>query len=62
MAAYDAGKAAMISLTRSLATEWSARGINVNAVCPGGVDTAMLAQVAEWLAPRVGTAADETGQ
>lgn len=59
MAAYNASKAAVISLTRSLATEWSAHGINVNAVCPGGVDTPMLAQVAEWLAPRVGTAADE---
>lgn len=59
MAAYNASKAAVISLTRSLAMEWSAHGINVNAVCPGGVDTPMLAGVAEWLAPRLGTAADE---
>jgi meso-butanediol dehydrogenase/(S,S)-butanediol dehydrogenase/diacetyl reductase len=59
MAAYNASKAAVISLTRSLAMEWSADGINVNAVCPGGVDTPMLAQVAEWLSPRLGTPADE---
>lgn len=59
MAAYNASKAAVISLTRSLATEWAADGINVNAVCPGGVDTPMLAQVAEWLSPRLGAPADE---
>lgn len=54
MAAYNAAKAAVISLTRSLAMEWAEHGINVNAVCPGGVDTPMLAGVAEWLEPRVG--------
>ncbi|WP_138732155.1 SDR family NAD(P)-dependent oxidoreductase [Modestobacter excelsi] len=59
MAAYNASKAAVIGLTRSLAMEWAADGINVNAVCPGGVDTPMLTQVAEWLSPRLGTPADE---
>ena len=49
----------MIGLTRSLAMEWAADGINVNAVCPGGVDTPMLAGVAEWLSPRTGAAAEE---
>jgi NAD(P)-dependent dehydrogenase (short-subunit alcohol dehydrogenase family) len=58
MAVYNASKAAVISLTRSLAAEWADRGINVNAVCPGGVDTPMLRGVAEWLAPRLGVAAD----
>lgn len=53
MAAYNASKAAVINLTRSLALEWAQDGINVNAVCPGGVDTPMLAGVAEWLAPRL---------
>ncbi|CAN5800387.1 SDR family NAD(P)-dependent oxidoreductase [soil metagenome] len=53
MAAYNASKAAVINLTRSLALEWAADGVNVNAVCPGGVDTPMLAAVADWLAPRL---------
>lgn len=59
MAGYNASKAAVINLTRSLATEWAADGINVNAVCPGGVDTPMLAAVARWLQPRLDTLADE---
>ena len=57
MAVYNATKAAVISLTRSLAAEWAERGINVNAVCPGGVATPMLMGVAEWLAPRLGLSA-----
>ncbi len=59
MAAYNASKAAVISLTRSLSREWAADGINVNAVCPGGVDTLMLTAVAEWLEPRTGVSAVE---
>lgn len=59
MAGYNASKAAVINLTRSLALEWAAEGINVNAVCPGGVDTPMLAGVAEWLSPRLDIPADE---
>lgn len=53
MAAYNASKAAIINLTRSLSLEWAPDDINVNAVCPGGVDTPMLAGVAEWLSPRL---------
>ena len=59
MAGYNASKAAVINMTRSLALEWAADGINVNAVCPGGVDTPMLAGVAEWLSPRIDVPADE---
>lgn len=59
MAAYNASKAAVVSLTRSLSREWASSKINVNAVCPGGVDTPMLAGVARWLEPRIGVAADE---
>ena len=58
MAAYNASKAAVIGLTRSLSMEWAEHRINVNAVCPGGVDTPMLRGVAEWLSPRLDIPAD----
>jgi NAD(P)-dependent dehydrogenase (short-subunit alcohol dehydrogenase family) len=35
VAAYAASKAAMVSLTRSLAVEWSKNGVLVNAIAPG---------------------------
>lgn len=35
VAAYSASKAALLSLTRSLAQEWAACGVNVNAIAPG---------------------------
>lgn len=39
LAAYCAAKAAVLALTRVLAYELAASGIQVNAVCPGQVDT-----------------------
>lgn len=41
VAAYSASKAAVASLTKSLAVEWSARGVNVNAIAPGVFRTAL---------------------
>ena len=39
--AYSASKAAVVSLTRMAALELGSRGIRVNAVCPGYIDTAL---------------------
>jgi NAD(P)-dependent dehydrogenase (short-subunit alcohol dehydrogenase family) len=41
VAAYSASKAAVASLTKSLAVEWSPRGVNVNAIAPGVFRTAL---------------------
>ena len=59
MAGYNASKAAVINLTRSLSTELSEHDINVNAICPGGVHTPMLKEVAEVVGKRIGEPADE---
>lgn len=40
-ASYDASKAAVIALTRSLATEWGRYNVNVNAIAPGPFRTQM---------------------
>lgn len=40
---YNAAKAAVVSITRTLALEWAARGVRVNAIAPGWIDTPMNA-------------------
>lgn len=42
-AAYSASKGALLQTTKSLACEWARFGINVNCVCPGFVDTPLIA-------------------
>jgi NAD(P)-dependent dehydrogenase (short-subunit alcohol dehydrogenase family) len=41
-AAYAASKGGVVALSRALAAELGPRGIRVNCVCPGGVDTPMV--------------------
>ncbi len=41
--AYNASKAAVISMTKTLAVEWAKTGVTVNAVAPGPTDTDLMA-------------------
>jgi NAD(P)-dependent dehydrogenase (short-subunit alcohol dehydrogenase family) len=41
--AYTASKGGVVALTRVLAIDWGPKGIRVNCICPGGVDTPMIA-------------------
>jgi NAD(P)-dependent dehydrogenase (short-subunit alcohol dehydrogenase family) len=49
-AVYSASKAAVLSLTRTFAHAWASRGVRVNAVCPGVVETPMNDVVLEGIA------------
>jgi len=45
--AYAASKTALVGLTKSLAREVGAKGITVNAICPGLLDTEMTSHLTE---------------
>jgi NAD(P)-dependent dehydrogenase (short-subunit alcohol dehydrogenase family) len=44
---YSVSKAAVVMMAKALAVEWARKGINVNAICPGYVETEINA---DWLA------------
>lgn len=52
-AAYIVSKHAVIGLTRAMASEMAEHGINVNAICPGLVDTDMFDGLLDDLAGRM---------
>ncbi|HLK11280.1 MAG TPA: glucose 1-dehydrogenase [Candidatus Binatia bacterium] len=47
-APYCTAKAAVINLTRTVAIEYGRRGIRANCVCPGAVDTPLLALLEQF--------------
>jgi NAD(P)-dependent dehydrogenase (short-subunit alcohol dehydrogenase family) len=58
-AAYTASKHALVGITRALADELKATPITVNAVCPGFVDTDMVARSIANITAKTGRSADE---
>ena len=51
LAAYCASKAAVLQMGKVLAREWATRGVNVNIVCPGYIQTELNA---DWFASEGG--------
>lgn len=47
ISAYTASKHGVVGLTRSLAVELGERGVTVNAVCPGPINTSMTALISD---------------
>ena len=59
LAAYCASKAGLIGFTRALAVEVGHHGVSVNAVCPGVVDSPLMALAIEQMAEKTDQSADE---
>lgn len=59
IAAYCAAKHAVVGFTRAVAAEYAARGVTVNAICPGYVDTPMTAGSVANIVDKTGRSAEE---
>lgn len=59
IAAYTASKHAVVGLTRAVAAEVAAKGVTVNAVCPGYVDTEMTQLSVDTIVAKTGKTAEE---
>jgi NAD(P)-dependent dehydrogenase (short-subunit alcohol dehydrogenase family) len=62
IAAYAASKHAMLGLMRSLAAEFGSKGVRVNAVCPGYVDTPMTERNVKNVVAKTGKSQGEARQ
>jgi NAD(P)-dependent dehydrogenase (short-subunit alcohol dehydrogenase family) len=51
--AYSTSKAALASLTREMAADFGPRGIRVNAISPGEIDTSILSPGTEKLVDQI---------
>jgi 3-hydroxybutyrate dehydrogenase len=58
-AAYCASKHALVGFTRSLALDVARSGVTVNALCPGWVETDMVAQATSRISQKTGRSAEE---
>jgi NAD(P)-dependent dehydrogenase (short-subunit alcohol dehydrogenase family) len=59
ISAYAASKHAVVGLTRCVAAEVAGRGVTINAVCPGYVDTEMTAASVSRIARKTGRTEEE---
>jgi 3-hydroxybutyrate dehydrogenase len=61
-AAYTASKHALVGLTRALAAEFAGKGVTVNAVCPGYVDTGLTDENIRIISKKTGMGEAEARQ